>query len=277
MEFSTTTMHPAAITGYILILLVGLGVDVFFLLRMRRRTSIWPRRARHFLRRRVVAHDLLVLLAVTFGLYVSVSAILLSTGWADRLYRSTQFIIYSFTFHWTVIVCTAVLLSARGVPWRAAFGLHPSRFLASIRTGIVAYLGMMPVVFVYMLLFNLLLHTLGQDLGMQEVAEVLAGDGPLLSRIYMLFIAIALAPVAEELFFRGLLLPTMARKFGLSRAILVTSVLFAAVHPHLPALVPLFVVSVFLCVAYAYTNSIVVPIVMHMLFNGVNILLLLAQ
>lgn len=112
---------------------------------------------------------------------------------------------------------------------------------------------------------------------MQEVAEVLAGDGPLLSRIYMFFIAIALAPVAEELFFRGLLLPTMARKFGLSRAILVTSVLFAAVHPHLPALVPLFVVSVFLCVAYAYTNSIVVPIVMHVLFNGVNILLLLAQ
>jgi membrane protease YdiL (CAAX protease family) len=277
MEFSTTTIHPVAITGYILILLAGLGIDVYFLIRMRTGTSVWPQRARHFSRRRIVAQDLMILMAVTFGLYLSVSALLILTGWADQLYQSTQYIIYSFTFHWTVIVGTAILLSVRGVRWRAAFGLHPSRFPVAVRLGLVAYLGMMPVMFVYMLLFNILLQTLGQDIGMQDVAKVLAEDGTGISRCYMIFMAIGLAPVAEELFFRGLLLPTIARKWGLSRAILVTSILFAAVHPHLPALVPLFVVSIFLCVAYAYTNSIVVPIVMHMLFNGVNILLLLAQ
>jgi len=277
MEISTTISHPAAIAAYILILLGGLGIDIYFLVRMRAGTSAWPRRARHFLRRKVLALDLMILLATTFGLYISVSALLVFTGWGDALYRSTEFIIYSFTFHWTVIVGTAILLLLRGGRWRSAFGLHPSRVLAGIRTGIVAYLGMMPVVFLYMLLFNILLKTLGQDLEMQEVTKFLAAEGPKLSRFYMLFMAVALAPIAEELFFRGFLLPTMARKWGLSRSILVTSILFAAVHPNLPALVPLFVVSIFLSVGYAYTNCIVVPIVMHMLFNSVNVLLLLSK
>jgi membrane protease YdiL (CAAX protease family) len=42
---------------------------------------------------------------------------------------------------------------------------------------------------------------------------------------------------------------------------------------HLPSLLPLFVLSMWLCLGYAYGGSIVVPVVMHMLFNAVNLVL----
>ena len=274
VELPDTSVSSAALAGYVLILLVGLVVDGVVFLRTREGGTRWPRRARHLLRRRVTGRNLLAVMTVVFSLYLLVTGVLVVTGLSKKLCESTQFIVYSFTFHWAVLFCTAIFLSLHNVRWRAAFGLRLSRVRADAGRGLVAYLGMMPIVFLYMLLYNMLLQTLGHEIEMQDVAKALSADGPGFTRYYLLFMALILAPVAEEIVFRGLLLPLMARKLGLSRSILIVSVLFAAVHPHLPALVPLFVVSIFLCVGYAYTNSLAVPIVMHMMFNGVNILLL---
>lgn len=81
--------------------------------------------------------------------------------------------------------------------------------------------------------------------------------------------AIVLAPVAEELFFRGLLqtflVGVLASRW---KAIAMAAIAFAAVHfQQLHAVPALAVLAVFIGYAYERTGSLVVPILIHSLFN----------
>ena len=81
--------------------------------------------------------------------------------------------------------------------------------------------------------------------------------------------AVLVAPIAEELFFRGLL-QTMLVRVVRSRwgAVAITSFAFAAVHAlphHWPALI---VLSMLMGAAYERTGSLITPITIHMIFNG---------
>ena len=61
----------------------------------------------------------------------------------------------------------------------------------------------------------------------------------------------------------------MARRyFGRFVGILVSSLLFAAVHAHLPSFAPLFVLGTCFAIAYEWSGSIIVPMTMHALFNA---------
>ncbi|MBI2438138.1 MAG: CPBP family intramembrane metalloprotease, partial [Lentisphaerae bacterium] len=91
----------------------------------------------------------------------------------------------------------------------------------------------------------------------------------------LLGLAMIVAPVAEEALFRGMLLPLIMKRLGAGPAVLLSSALFALVHFHLPSFFPLFVLAAGLGLAYIYTGSLLVPIVMHALFNGMNLGLLL--
>lgn len=81
--------------------------------------------------------------------------------------------------------------------------------------------------------------------------------------------AVVLAPVSEELFFRGLLQTFLIRVVRHRWiAILLTSIAFGAVHffqPH--AVLALAVLSVLIGFAYERTGSLVAPILIHALFN----------
>ena len=86
------------------------------------------------------------------------------------------------------------------------------------------------------------------------------------TRVAMAAVAVILAPVFEECVFRGIGLPLLARWLGMGPAILLTSLAFAAIHVHLPSLLPLLVIAVGFSLAY---------VTMHALFNAVNLGLLM--
>lgn len=85
------------------------------------------------------------------------------------------------------------------------------------------------------------------------------------------FNAAIVAPFVEEILFRGFLYPTLKRYSQPLVALVVTASIFAAIHLHLPALLPLFVLSCLLTVAYELCGSLWVPILVHAGFNAVNI------
>lgn len=103
-----------------------------------------------------------------------------------------------------------------------------------------------------------------------ETIEALRRPGQGLAAVWILRIsAILVAPIAEEVFFRGLLQTALGSALR-SRwaAVLITSVAFAAVHAlphHWPALI---VLSVMIGVAYERTGALVAPIAIHMIFNA---------
>jgi len=86
------------------------------------------------------------------------------------------------------------------------------------------------------------------------------------------------APVVEELVFRACLQTAVLRATGhRGAAIGVATAAFVSVHLGLPAhtLLPLAGLSVALGVAYERTRSLAVPVVMHALYNALNVVLVL--
>lgn len=75
-----------------------------------------------------------------------------------------------------------------------------------------------------------------------------------------------LAPIFEELFFRGYLLPiTTAKKTWVG--LVVTSTIFASIHLSLTYAVPLFVFGIIAGLSYLRTRNLLVPIFIHMINN----------
>jgi membrane protease YdiL (CAAX protease family) len=86
-------------------------------------------------------------------------------------------------------------------------------------------------------------------------------------------LSVTLAPLMEELFFRGFLYPVLARRLGLPIAVFVTALGFALLHVAQlgrawgPVLV-IFLVGIVLTIVRAKTNSVAAGVLIHMAYNG---------
>jgi len=86
--------------------------------------------------------------------------------------------------------------------------------------------------------------------------------------------AIVLAPVGEELLFRGLLYPWIKQAGFPRMALWGTAILFAAIHINLVLFVPLLVLALALTALYEWSDNLLAPIVAHSVFNALNLALL---
>jgi membrane protease YdiL (CAAX protease family) len=86
-------------------------------------------------------------------------------------------------------------------------------------------------------------------------------------------LSVTLAPLMEELFFRGFLYPVLARRLGMAAAVFLTALGFALLHGAQllftwgPVLV-IFLVGVVLTMVRARTNSVAAGVLIHMAYNG---------
>jgi len=86
-------------------------------------------------------------------------------------------------------------------------------------------------------------------------------------------LSVTLAPLMEELFFRGFLYPALARGIGIPLAIFLTAAGFALLHGAQlgfswgPVLV-IFLVGLVLTIVRARTNSVAAGVLLHMAYNG---------
>lgn len=85
---------------------------------------------------------------------------------------------------------------------------------------------------------------------------------------------VVLAPVAEEILFRGYLLQKLRKRAPTWIAILITSLLFAVVHFAWNVGIDTFALSIVLCLLRVYTKSLWAPILLHSLKNGIAFYLL---
>lgn len=113
--------------------------------------------------------------------------------------------------------------------------------------------------------------------GRQEVVKAFTEtDSPLMLGLLSL-VAVVVAPVTEEVIFRGYLYPVMKRFTGQSAGILVSALLFAAVHHNAVAILPLAWLAILLAMSYEWTGSIWAPIAIHATFNSITVIAQFAQ
>jgi membrane protease YdiL (CAAX protease family) len=99
-------------------------------------------------------------------------------------------------------------------------------------------------------------------------------SGDLWSVLLVGLTAVILAPVLEELLFRGLLLSGLSPFVGPWTAILLTGALFGLAHTSVwPDPIPLTVLGIALGLAMCRTGSLWTPIFFHGFFNGSMLLL----
>lgn len=80
---------------------------------------------------------------------------------------------------------------------------------------------------------------------------------------------VIVAPIAEEVLFRGYLLGKLRKYAPLWLSIIITSALFAAVHFQWNVAIDVFVLSIVLCLLRLASNSLWPAILLHMMKNGV--------
>jgi membrane protease YdiL (CAAX protease family) len=169
------------------------------------------------------------------------------------------------------LVAVLALLAVRGrltlglLGPRRATGLDVAHGLAVGAGGLVAAYG----------LNALLAWALGADEPVEQVVvqELLRGGSAV---VLAAIAAVALAPVAEELLFRGLLFPALRGRIGVWPAAVVAGLVFTLAHSEVVvsqpvALAGLLVLGTLFAIAYERTGSLVVPIVAHATFNGASL------
>ena len=259
------------VAANLLLVLVGLVCGGLLLLRLRRRPVDWSARVadlawRPWQDRDVATIVLLILGGIPAAAYLVPPLTRLAARW-DWNAGTVSLVGGSLAFQGVALVGLAVLVRRHRVSWADAFGLSLRRLPAGVAQGVVCLLAAVPLLIFYTLVYKVLLYTWGVDLDLQEQVRIIADSSSGGTRLYFVFLAAVLAPLVEELVFRGVLFPVLLQRMPLWAALTTVSALFAVMHFHVPSMAPLFVLSFAFCLAYLGTGTLWAPIVMHGLFN----------
>lgn len=108
---------------------------------------------------------------------------------------------------------------------------------------------------------------------LQDLLRGLKGLGPTLA---LFFTVAGLAPFFEELLFRGFLLPVLAREKGMAWALVLSALLFGAIHLQPIGLPTLSTLGFVMGLAMRQTGSLRSPVLIHACWNGGLFLLMRA-
>jgi membrane protease YdiL (CAAX protease family) len=173
-----------------------------------------------------------------------------------------------------VIVVLLILvgfLQFRGFDLDALAGFSKIGVIRAIATGAVLLLAAYPLI---NLADAITQRILGSGSSKQNIVELFNGSHTIQQRIMIICMAVAIAPIAEEFVFRFFLYGVLKRYVGRSAGLILSALLFAAVHAHLPSFGPLFVLGVCFALAYEWSGSILVSMTMHSLFNSLSLIVL---
>jgi len=89
-------------------------------------------------------------------------------------------------------------------------------------------------------------------------------------------LAVLVAPIVEETFFRGFIFGGLAKRFGFLGAALLSGLLFSLAHAQVGTILPFTLVSVALAWGYASSGSLWTAISAHFVWNVISFSLLIA-
>ena len=134
--------------------------------------------------------------------------------------------------------------------------------------------GALVIAYTVIIIHNLILAMLGVitqgDTFLQAFAE---SESP----VPLLFSGIVLAPIMEEIFFRGFLFRGFRQRYGVTTALLLSSFLFALSHLHLSAMLPTFLFGCVMAFMAHRSNSVFPGMIMHFLINSLGMCIVFAS
>jgi uncharacterized protein len=151
-----------------------------------------------------------------------------------------------------------------GRPTAADFGLRPARLWRSVRLLVAIWIGFYVVSGIWAVVVDLEQQ--------QTLPDELGADGSLLNALVVIGLVTVIAPLGEELFFRGFFYGALRNWRGPALAAILSGAVFGGVHlgsSPVGYLVPLAFFGIGLCLLYEWTGSLYPPIALHALNNSI--------
>jgi uncharacterized protein len=127
--------------------------------------------------------------------------------------------------------------------------------------------GLLLFVYFFSIINNVVMLMLGVITQAETIFEVLDQiDSLMIFAIATMFIA----PVFEEIFFRGFLFKGFRQKYGWKVALLISAAIFSLFHGQVATLIPTFLLGSLFAYLYQRTESIFPSMILHFLFNSVG-------
>lgn len=117
--------------------------------------------------------------------------------------------------------------------------------------------------------FGLLLSYFQPQYQPQLFEEVLRAAPDYRGIMLLLFLGVVVAPVSEEIFYRGMVYPVFRKHLGTLGGAVAAGIVFGLVHLDLWRAIPLAIGGTVLCLIYEKTGSIWVSAVSHGIWNAV--------
>lgn len=188
----------------------------------------------------------------------------------------SQMIIAALSLQGAALILIPHFLHEQNLSWREAFGFGQNRKRAILLGAILACVFLPVGMTLQWLSAQAMVHLPHLQLKPQEqeAVQTLEMAVTWFNRMALAIVTIIVAPIAEEMLFRGILYPAI-KLAGFPRlALWGTALLFAAIHLNLVTFIPLAVLALALTVLYERTDNLLGPITAHALFNAMNFVIL---
>jgi membrane protease YdiL (CAAX protease family) len=245
--------------GFICLLITAIGCIIGSLLLL---AKPWP--SENFTRR-------FALLLILF--YAAMATGMWSAKLAGKIPGgTTQILIGTLSFQGAGLLLICKFLKEHASSFPAAFGFR-NRTQQALLAGLAVAFCFLPL--------GLGLHALSAKIMQhmnvrpeeQQAVQVLRQTHAWLGATALGVVAIVIAPVAEEMLFRGIAYPALKQAGYPRLSLWVTALFFAAMHLNVASFVPLLVLALVLTFLYEYTDNLLACIVAHSCFNAMNFIL----
>ncbi|MCC6932401.1 MAG: CPBP family intramembrane metalloprotease [Deltaproteobacteria bacterium] len=161
-------------------------------------------------------------------------------------------------------------LSALGIT------IPPKNIGLSLRFALSAYCAFLPFLFLLLTIYSVFLERVGVDMteASHPLVNVLLAPGGQSLFFYSLFLAVVVAPLVEEIMFRGFLYNWLRGFCNAFFSIIISSLVFAILHPQgLLGILPLFLIACLLGFLREWKNDLWINIFAHAAVNSGTLIL----
>jgi membrane protease YdiL (CAAX protease family) len=227
----------------------------------------------------------LVMLSLCGGVLLAAVANQLAKPYVTHSHASLMtLLITAIGFQGAAFMWVHFFLLKHEVTWGEAFGFARG----NAGRCIIVAVGSMPVVLAGVLALSLMSQHVLQVLAEywqvnwlkpkpQNAVELLRQQWPAYLIVLQGLVTVVLAPVAEEILFRGILYTVIKQRGHAIAAASISSLLFALIHFYPVGFLSLMFLSIALIAAYEWTKNLLAPILIHALFNAINFVVIVAH
>ncbi|MCX6354656.1 MAG: CPBP family intramembrane metalloprotease [Candidatus Aureabacteria bacterium] len=160
------------------------------------------------------------------------------------------------------------------VPWARVMerlGITRRNLLRHLGAGVKGYVGFLPILLCLTWLTECASGWMGIPLEPQEEMKFFFADLSLPALVFLVCFVACAGPIFEEIFFRGFAYQALRRKFRRWPSIVITALLFSALHANIAVFLPIMGLGVLLAYMVEATGSLLPSIVIHICQNSIAV------